>query len=238
MLEVCVDTIEGVNAAMNGGAGRIELCSSLSEGGLTPSAGLMQAAAQLPIPCYAMIRPRSGLFDFSQSEVEIMLGDIAMAKQAGLAGVVLGVQDSDGGLNVPVLAQLLEAADDLGANLHRVIDVVPEPLVALNQAIDLGFERILTSGAEPLAPDGVGLIAEMVRRASGRISIMPGCGLTADNVAEVMAVTGVHEAHAACNARVPGDPAFSDFDPPGGRFETSEAEVRAMVSQMDKLNAS
>ena len=233
MLEVCVDTIEGVTAAMNGGAGRIELCSSLSEGGLTPSAGLMQAAATLPIPCYAMIRPRSGLFEFSQAEVEIMMGDIATAKQAGLAGVVLGVQDATGGLNVSVLAQLLEAAGEMGANLHRVIDVVPEPLVALDQAIELGFERILTSGAEPLAPDGVGLIAEMVTRAGGRISIMPGCGLTADNVANVMDATGVHEAHAACNARVPGDPAFSDFDPPGGRFETSEAEVRAMVEQIE-----
>lgn len=232
MLEVCVDSIDGAIAAMKGGAKRVELCSSLSEGGLTPSAGLMLAAAALPVPCYAMIRPRSGLFEFSETEVRIMHSDIAMVHEAGLAGVVLGAQNADSELNMPLLAQLIASAGDLGTTLHRVIDVVPEPLIALDQAIELGFERVLTSGAEPLAPNGTALIAQMVLRASGRISVMPGCGLTANNVAGVMAVTGAQEAHAACNVRVPGDLAFSDFDPPGGRFETSETEVRKMVSRI------
>lgn len=232
VLEVCVDSIDGVIAAMNGGAGRVELCSSLSEGGLTPSAGLMQAAADLPVPCYAMIRPRSGLFEFSQSEGRIMTADIAMVKKAGLAGVVLGVQNADGGLNTAMLAHLITTAGELGVTLHRVIDVVPDPLLALGQAIELGFERVLTSGAEPLAPDGTGMIAQMVAQAAGRISVMPGCGLTAGNVVEVMAVTGAHEVHAACSVAVSGDPAFSDFDPPGGRFETSEADVREMVQRI------
>lgn len=236
MLEVCVDTIDGVIAAMNGGAGRVELCSSLSEGGLTPSAGLMHAAAALPVRCYAMIRPRSGLFEFSDAEASVMLADIAMAREAGLAGVVLGAQNAARGLNVPVLATLMAAAGDLGTTLHRVIDVVPEPLVALSQAIDLGFERVLTSGAEPFAQDGTELIAQMVTQAAGRISIMPGCGLTADNVAEVIAATGVEEVHASCNVRVAGDLAFSDFDPPSGRFETSETTVREMVNQMSGKN--
>ncbi|KAE9630387.1 copper homeostasis protein CutC [Parasedimentitalea maritima] len=236
MLEVCVDTIDGVIAAMNGGAGRVELCSSLSEGGLTPSAGLMHAAAALPVPCYAMIRPRSGLFEFSDAEASVMLADIAMAREAGLAGVVLGAQNAARGLNVPMLATLMAAAGDLGTTLHRVIDVVPEPLVALSQAIDLGFERVLTSGAEPFAQDGTKLIAQMVTQAAGRISIMPGCGLTADNVAEVIAATGVEEVHASCNVRVAGDLAFSDFDPPSGRFETSETTVREMVNQMSGKN--
>ena len=232
MLEVCVDTIDGVIAAMNGGAGRVELCSSLSEGGLTPSAGLMQAAAALPIPCYAMIRPRSGLFEYSDDEARIMIADIAMVRQAGLAGVVMGAQDGEGNLNTRLLADLIAAAGDLGKTLHRVIDVVPEPLLALDQVIELGIDRVLTSGGEPLAPDGADLIAQMVSRSAGRISIMPGCGLTADNVAGVIAATGVHEVHAACNARVSGDPAFSDFDPPAGRYETSETEVRNMVRQI------
>jgi copper homeostasis protein len=232
VLEVCVDTIEGAKAAMKGGAGRVELCSSLSEGGLTPSAGLMQAAAQLPIPCYGMIRPRSGLFSFSEDEARIMLFDIAAVRQAGLAGVVLGAQNGDGTLDVALLAQLLAAAGDLGATLHRVIDVVPTPLLALEQAVDLGFERVLTSGAEPEALDGAGLIAEMVSQADGRISVMPGCGLTAINVADVIRKTGAREVHAACNVKVSGDPAFSDFDPPGGRFETSQTEVSAMVQQI------
>ncbi len=232
VLEICVDSIDGAIAAMNGGAGRVELCSSLSEGGLTPSAGLMRAAAALAVPCYAMIRPRSGLFVYSEAEVEIMLADIAMAQAAGLEGVVLGAQSVTGSLNMPLLRQLTAAAGDLGTTLHRVIDVVPEPLLALNQAIELGFERVLTSGAEPLAADGSALIAQMVSQAAGRISVMPGCGLTADNVAELMAFTGAKEVHAACGVRVPGDLAFSDFDPPAGRFETSEVQVREMVNRI------
>jgi len=234
-LEICVDTYAGACNAIDGGASRIELCSSLSEGGLTPSLGLMRKTADLDVPCFAMIRPRSGLFAFSDADVAIMLSDIAAAREAGLAGVVLGVQAADGTLNVPVLARLVQAAGPLGRTLHRVIDVVPDPLVALDQVIELGFDRILTSGAEPLAPDGVPLIRQMVDRAAGRISIMPGCGLTDQNVANVVRMTGVHEVHAACAQKVPGDPAFSDFDPVSGRFETSVTEVRAMVEALESV---
>ena len=232
LLEVCVDTLAGAEAAVRGGAGRIELCSSLSEGGLTPSAGLMRTAAALPVPVHAMIRPRSGLFHFTDAEAGIMLDDIRAAREAGLAGVVLGVQGPDGGLDVALLARLVTEAHGMATTLHRVIDVVPDPLAALEQAADLGIDRVLTSGAEPFAPEGVGLISEMVRRAAGRIGVMPGCGLTPENVGRVIAATGVIEVHAACNEKVPGDPAFSDFDPPGGRFETSEDAVRAMVAAL------
>jgi copper homeostasis protein len=232
-LEICVDTLAGAQAAIRGGADRIELCSALSEGGLTPSVGLMRAAAALPISVYAMIRPRGGLFHFSPDDEAIMLGDIAAARDAGMAGVVLGAQDDSGALDVAMLARLSQAAGLLGRTLHRVIDVVPDPLVALDQANDLGFDRVLTSGAQPLAPDGADLIAAMVVRAGGRISVMPGCGLTAGNVADVVARTGAREVHAACARPVPGDPAFSDFDPPGGRSETSEDDVRAMVAALD-----
>jgi copper homeostasis protein len=232
LLEVCVDTLRGAEAAVRGGADRIELCSSLSEGGLTPSAGLMRAAAALPVPVYAMIRPRAGLFHFAPADEGVMLADIVAARAAGLAGVVLGVQAPDGTLDVEMLARLSEAAGPLGRTLHRVIDVVPDPLRALDQAIALGFERVLTSGAEPFAPDGVDLIARMVQRAAGRLSVMPGCGLAPDNVAAVVAATGAQEVHAACSRPVPGDPAFSDFDPPGGRRETSEDDVRAMVAAL------
>lgn len=230
LLEVCVDTIEGARAACQGGAGRIELCSALSEGGLTPSAGLMQAATRLPVPCYAMIRPRGGLFHFTSDEEAIMLADIATARTAGLTGVVLGVQNASGKLNLELLKRLSGAAGGMGRTLHRVIDVAPDPLTALEQAINLGFERVLTSGAQPEAPAGVDLISEMVKRARGRISVMPGCGLTPENVAQVISATGVREVHAACACPVPGDPAFSDFDPKGGRRQTCSKEVRAMVT--------
>ncbi len=113
-----------------------------------------------------------------------------------------------------------------------IVQRVPTRGNDLDQAIELGFERVLTSGAQPLAPDGVALIAQMVLRAAGRISVMPGCGLTADNVTNVIAITGAQEVHAACSVRIPGELAFSDFDPPGGRFETSETQVREMVSRI------
>jgi len=229
LLEVCVDTLAGAQAAIRGGAGRIELCSALSEGGLTPSAGLMLAAAALPVPVYAMIRPRAGLFHFDADDAAIMQADIATARAAGLAGVVLGVQDGGGGLDMGLLARLSQAAGPMGRTLHRVIDVVPDPLRALDQAAELGFARVLTSGAQPQAPEGAALIAQMVRRATGRIGVMPGCGLTAANVGDLVAMTGVAEVHAACNAAAVGDSAFSDFDPAGGRMETSEDAVRAMV---------
>ena len=161
-----------------------------------------------------------------------MLSDIATAQAAGLAGVVLGAQNAEGGLNIPLLKQMMDAAEGLGTTLHRVIDVVPDPILALDLAMELGFDRVLTSGAEPFAQDGVKLIEQMVARAAGRIVIMPGCGLTAANVASVMAATGVQEVHASCNTRVSGSVAFSDFDPPGGRFETSQEKVRAMVDQI------
>jgi copper homeostasis protein len=231
-LEICVDTLAGAKAAQAGGAHRVELCSALSEGGLTPSHGIMAAAAHLDIACYAMIRPRSGLFHFTPDEVNIMCADIISARTAGLAGVVLGAQGADGGLDPWVLKILLDAAGPMPATLHRVIDVVPDPLAALDLAIDLGFERVLTSGAAPEAPQGADMIRAMVARADGRISVMPGCGLVAENVAALVKATGVSEVHAACLSPAPGPRAFSDFDPPGGRFVTDAGKVRAMVEAL------
>ena len=202
MLEVCVDSIDGATAAVKGGAHRIELCSSLSEGGLTPSAGLMNFAATLPIPCYAMMRPRCGLFHFSPNEIELMCYDIAVARDLGLAGVVLGAQSSDGGLDVDALKRLVREAGPLGKTLHRVIDVVPDPLLALDQVIGLGFERVLTSGAKPVATDGLNLIREMVAKAEQHMSVMPGCGLTPENVKGVLEATGAIEVHASCRREV------------------------------------
>lgn len=231
-LEVCVDTIEGVLAAKAGGAARVELCAALSEGGLTPPLGLMRAAVQVDIPCYAMMRPRSGLFDFSPAEVAMMRDDIRAARDAGLDGVVLGVQGTDGHLNLQVLRDLCALAGDMGKTLHRVIDVVPDPIEALDQAIALGFDRVLTSGTAPEAPEGCEVIAALVARADGRLSVMPGCGLTPENVAAVVARTGAREVHAACNMPVPEAETFSDFDPPSGRMKTDVDAVASMVAAL------
>lgn len=233
-LEVCVDTIDGVLAAQAGGASRVELCAALSEGGLTPPIGLMYAAAKTDIPCFAMIRPRSGLFHCNDAEMDMMHHDIRAAKTAGLAGVVLGVQALDGAFDIERLGQLRTSAVGMGATLHRVIDVVPDPLDALEQAIALGFDRVLTSGGALEAPDGLEMIGAMVDRADGCISVMPGCGLTAANVREIVDATGVREVHAACATPVSDAETFSDFDPPSGRMKTDRDVVSRMVAALSR----
>ncbi|WP_371169865.1 copper homeostasis protein CutC [Aliiroseovarius sp. 2305UL8-7] len=231
-LEVCVDTIDGAIAAQNGGADRIELCSALSEGGLTPSAGLIVAAAKLAIPSYVMIRPRCGGFNFSDAEMRVMLDDIATVKAAGLAGVVLGVQSPDGTLDKSALATLCDAAGDLGKTLHRVIDITPNPFDALDDAISLGFERVLTSGGAAKAVDGAETVKKMVDHAAGRISIMPGSGLSEDNISKFVAQTGVTEVHASCAIPAKGEESFSNFSPPAGRKETCSNKVKQMKREL------
>ncbi|WP_428523128.1 copper homeostasis protein CutC [Roseibium sp.] len=235
LLEVCVDTMEGAWAAVRGGAGRIELCSALSEGGLTPSAGLMRAAAQLPVPVYAMIRPRAGLFHFSETEKEIMASDIKLAKDLGLAGVVLGAQRGDRTLDRELLARLSDRASGMGRTLHRVIDVVPDPFAALETAIDLGFERVLTSGGQATAEAGQAVIREMATAAIGRISVMPGAGVTPENVTKIIQRAAVHEIHASCSVQVSENDAVADFSPCGGLRQTSELRVRELVTSLSAI---
>lgn len=179
LLEVCVDSPAGLATACAHGADRIELCAALDLGGLTPSPGLMRLAAQAPLPSLAMIRPRAGDFCWSETEVQVMEGDIDAAGAAGLAGVVLGANLKDGRLDVVTLQRLTQRALGLGLTLHRGFDLVPDPFEALEQAIDVGFARILTSGAKMRAADGVALLAQLIERAAGRIIIMPGAGISA-----------------------------------------------------------
>ncbi|MBL4806039.1 MAG: copper homeostasis protein CutC [Rhodobacteraceae bacterium] len=207
-LEVCVDTIDCAILAANSGASRIELCAALSEGGLTPSFGMMAAAADLPVPIYVMIRPRAGGFDYSAAEISSMKHDIIAAKKLGLAGVVFGVLHADGTLDCAVNAELLACAEPMGCTLHRAFDLTPDPEQALMQAIDLGFERVLTSGKCAKAMDGLGLIARLVKIAKDQISIMPGSGITAENVRHIVQKTGVSEVHGSCSSEKRGDGLF------------------------------
>ncbi len=228
-LEICVDTLEGAEAAVAGGADRIELCAALSEGGLTPSAGLMAAAARLPVPVVAMIRPRGGDFVFSHDEIRIMEADIATARAAGLAGVVLGAATQAGTLDLGLLARLSHAAGPLERTLHRVTDLLPDPLAAVDPAAALGFARILTSGGAATARDGTAKIAEIVRHARGRVSILPGGGISAATLGDLVARTGVTEIHSSCSTRAEPGP----FDPPGGLRRTSREAVRALRAALD-----
>jgi len=203
VLEVCVDDAAGLEAAVDGGADRIELCSALALGGLTPTAGLMAMAANAPVPVYAMIRPRPGDFVFSASEVGMMDIEIDAARAAGLAGVVLGAGLANGRLDVDALEHLVARAGGMGLTLHRAFDLVPDFSEALESAIALGFERILTSGGEKTAPDGIAQLAVLVEQAAGRISIMPGSGVTSTTVAGVLSRLPVSEIHSSCSIAEP-----------------------------------
>ena len=195
LLEICVDSVTGLDNALRGGAQRIELCAALDIGGLTPTWGLMALASKAPVPVYAMIRPRAGSFVFDEVEEAVMTADIMAAREVGLAGVVIGANNQDGTLDVPMLTRLMGHAKGLGVTLHRAFDLVPEADAALEQAVEIGFERILTSGCVPKAMDGIETIARMVEKAGDRLIIMPGSGIRPGNVLEIIARTGAKEVH-------------------------------------------
>ncbi|MGH6760093.1 MAG: copper homeostasis protein CutC [Phyllobacterium sp.] len=202
LLEVCVDDAEGLAAAIAGGADRIELCSSLELGGLTPSPGLIQLAATAAIPVYAMIRPRAGDFIFTPREADQMLHEIDAIHTAGLAGVVLGASREDGRLDEAMLQGLTHHAAGLGTTLHRAFDLVPVLGEATETAIGLGFERILTSGRAPTSAQGLDDLAATIEAASGRISIMPGSGVNSGNAAQILSRLAVTEIHASGSATI------------------------------------
>ena len=201
-LEVCVDSAEGLAEAVAGGADRIELCSALALGGLTPSAGLITLAARCGVPVVAMIRPRAGDFVWSEAEVGMMEAEIAAVREAGLAGVVLGASLPDGRLDVPVLRRLVAAAVGLDLVLHRCVDLTPDLGAALEEAVALGFDRILTSGGAVTAEAGAERIAALVARAAGRITVMPGSGVNPGNAAMLKGL-GITEIHASCSGTTP-----------------------------------
>ena len=233
-LEICADEPAGVAAAVSGGADRIELVSALSVGGLTPSPGFMRFAKEAGIPTVAMIRPRAGSFVFSEDEIALMMQDIAEARALDLAGVVLGVARPDGTLDIEVLNRLVEAAGPLQTCLHRVFDLTPDPLAAIDQAVEIGFSRILTSGQKASVPEGLDLIVALQAYAAGRISIMPGGGIRLSNVGNIIRSTGITEIHASCTrAGPPADPDYVRFGfAPAGPRRIVDPEAVAEMRRM------
>lgn len=233
ILEVCVDTFAGLSAAVTGGANRIELCAALDLGGLTPSAGLMAAAARCGVPVVAMIRPRAGDFVWSEPEIAMMEVEIAATRAAGLAGVVLGANLPDGRLDVPVLQRLVASAVGMDLVLHRSIDLTPDMAAALEEAIALGFRRILTSGGELTAEAGASRIAALVAEAKGRITIMPGSGVNPAN-AGMLKGLGIHEIHASCSASQPATGRSVEMGfAPAVRRQTAADKVRALRKALE-----
>lgn len=237
LLEVCVDSAEGLASAIEGGAGRIELCSALELGGLTPLPSLMRIAARAPIPVYAMIRPHAGPFIFDKADEEAMMIDIDAVRTAGLAGVVIGANRPDGTLDMPLIHRLKAHAAGLGSTLHRAFDLVPDADQALEQAVELGCERILTSGCALKAADGLEALKRISAKAAGRISIMPGSGVRPGNVADILRATGASEVHASCSSRVGSiDPRAIAFGFEAAMTNRTDADiVRQMREAIDAL---
>ncbi len=196
-VEICVDSIASLYVAAGMGVDRIELCAALGMGGLTPNPGLIEAARGCAVEAHAMIRPRPGDFAFDRPDLDACLFEIAQMRAAGLSGVVLGVAGDDSRLNADALREQIAAAEGMETTLHRVFDIVPDQFEALETAIELGFTRILTSGGQPDAGKGATRIAELVRRAAGRIQIMAGGGVTPQNAATLLR-TGVDALHGSC----------------------------------------
>ena len=200
IFEVCVDTPAGLAAAVAGGADRIELCAALSAHGVTPSPGFMALAAQSGCPTYALIRPRPGDYVYSPADLDLMSREIDAARAAGLAGVAIGANRPSGELDEALIHALIVQAQGLGLTLDRAFDLVPDFSAALETAIALGFERILTSGGARTALAGADQIAKLVAQADGRVAIMAGSGVTPGNVEELLARTGATEVHGSCSA--------------------------------------
>ncbi|MDQ2998954.1 MAG: copper homeostasis protein CutC, partial [Chloroflexota bacterium] len=188
-------SVESAIAAERGGADRVELCDNLLEGGTTPSAGAIAIArAHLSLKLHVIIRPRGGDFCFSEIEFAVMQHDIALAKQLGADGVVIGILTADGEIDIARTRALIELARPLSVTFHRAFDMARDPYRALEDLISLGVDRILTSGQQPSVLEGLDLIAELVELAGERVTIMPGGG-TERNVGKIVARSGVREVH-------------------------------------------
>ena len=196
LVEVVVDSVESAVAAESGGAGRVELCADLAEGGITPSAGMIaECRERISIPLYVMIRPRGGDFLYSDAEIEVMRRDIRHAESLGADGVVLGLLLPDGTVDAVRTARLIRQARPLDVTFHRAIDVCRDPMEAIDTLAAIGVDRILTSGQALSAKAGARTIARMVTHAGNRLAILAGGRIDEKNAADIVKRTGVREVH-------------------------------------------
>jgi copper homeostasis protein len=243
-IEICVDSVESAVAAEQGGADRVELCANLLEGGTTPSTGCIQwTRAKIKIGLQVMIRPRGQDFLYSDLEWAVMQADVADAKRLGADGVVVGCLTPDGEIDEPKLRELIALTRPLPVTFHRAFDMCRDPQRALEQLIALGVERVLTSGQEATAFEGLDLIAALQRQSAGRILIMPGGGINARNVEKIIAATGVSEVHLSARSTVQSGMRHRNsrcfmggvLRPPEFEWKTTRAEaVQAVVQRARK----
>src|SRR5262245_20329634 len=235
IIEVCVDSVESAVAAQRGGADRVELCTSLLEDGRTPSAGALQIARKsISIPIHVMIRPRAGDFCYSEVDFEVMKRDLEMAKRLGVDGVVFGILTLDAEIDKDRTSELIERARPLNTTFHRAFDLTRDPYQAVEDLIELGIDRLLTSGQKASAAEGVKLIGELVGAARGRIAIMAGGGLNEDNIRGVVAASGVRELHFSGRARRDSMVRYRDLSVSMGSAQ-EHSEYQVMVADAERI---
>jgi copper homeostasis protein len=236
LLEVAANSVASAGAAQAGGAGRVELCASLDEGGITPSHGTIALARRaLAIPLYVLIRPRAGDFVYQDVELAVMRDDIAHCRSLGCDGVVVGALAPDGELDRGACAGLVAAASGMGVTFHRAFDLVADPAATLEALIALGVERVLTSGGMPSAVAGASQLSRLVAQAGPRITVMPGAGVAPDNIAALRDATGAREFHASAKRRLPSAMRGAPPDALGmgaGETRTDVDTVRALVAAL------
>lgn len=231
-LEVIGFNIESCIAAQDGGAHRIELCASPGEGGTTPSYAFIKTAREkLHIDLYVMIRARGGDFLYSDDDFELMKNDITICKQSGCDGIVTGILTKDGKVDKDRCKELIDLAYPLEATFHRAFDRVADPLEALEDVIDLGFERILTSGLKPKAIESVNLLSQLIKQAGERIIIMPGSGVSAANIIEIAESTGAKEFHSSASISKESGMEFinTDLNESLKHITVDKEEVKKMI---------
>lgn len=243
ILECCVDSVESAINAAKGGASRLELCSNLIIGGTTPDVALVKEIRKhTDIRIHALIRPRFGDFCYTEHEMEIMKSQICALKEAGVEGVVIGVLDEEGNLDVSKMKELLQEASGLSVTLHRAFDMCRDPFQALDEAIQLEINTILTSGQKQSAWEGRELLAELIEKAGGRIDIMAGAGISAEIIEKLIQVTKGTSYHMSGKVTLDskmkyrkadvsmGLPSLSEYE----IWQTSEEVVRAAVEVLGR----
>ena len=234
LLEICCGSIDDAIQAEKGGADRVELCSALFLGGLTPSIGTIQEAKRrLRIPVMAMVRPRAGGFCYTEAEMATMERDAEEAMASGADGVVFGALRADGRIDAKRTKRMCKRIGQRQAVFHRAFDVTPDPFEALEQLVDLGITRILTSGQKDTVPEGTELIARLVKRAGKRIEILPGGGIRPYNVREIVDKTGCRQVHLTAWGTVTDTSTHARPDvtfggalhPPEDQYEMTDAKL-------------
>lgn len=238
-IEIATSDFLTTKSAVEGGADRIELCANLTEGGTTPSyAHIKKCRESFDIALFPIIRPRGGDFLYAKDEFEIMKNDIKLCNEIGCEGIVIGLLNMDGTIDMTRTSELIELAYPMDVTFHRAFDRCKDPFIALEELIEIGCQRILTSGQKPTVSEGVDLIAELNKKADDRIIIMPGSGVRKENIKMLAEKTGCIEFHSSLRGKAKSPmqfihPAFANSEESYSNNAISPDEVRALRNALN-----